>query len=94
LRLLTAAGFDGFVRAHPFGPFTVDVAFPATRVAIEVDGWAWHVDTERFATDRRKGNALVGAGWSLLRFTWADLTERPGEVVGQIRAALAGASAA
>lgn len=94
LRLLNGAGFAGFVRAHPFGPFTVDVAFPVSRLAVEVDGWAWHVDTERFTTDRRKGNALVGAGWTLLRFTWGDLTERPGEVVAEIRAALAAATAA
>lgn len=92
LGLLTGAGFGGFSRAHPFGRFTIDVAFPSDRVAIEVDGWAWHVDAERFAADRRKGNALVGAGWTLLRFTWADLTERPGEVVQEIRAALAEAT--
>ncbi|MET0188572.1 MAG: type IV toxin-antitoxin system AbiEi family antitoxin domain-containing protein [Pseudonocardia sediminis] len=94
LRLLTGAGFSGFERAHPFGPFTVDVAFPVSRVAIEVDGWAWHVDAERFATDRRKGNALVGAGWTVLRFTWANLTEGPGEIVRAVRAALARAAAA
>ncbi|RZT86753.1 very-short-patch-repair endonuclease [Pseudonocardia sediminis] len=94
LRLLTGAGFSGFERAHPFGPFTVDVAFPASRVAIEVDGWAWHVDSERFATDRRKGNALVGAGWTVLRFTWANLAEEPGEIVRTVRAALAHATAA
>lgn len=91
MRLLTRAGVTGFVRAHPFGEFTVDVAFPAHRVAIEVDGWAWHADAERFRADRRKGNALVGAGWTLLRFTWADLTERPGEVVLEVRRAVAGA---
>lgn len=92
LRLLRDAGMVHFAVAHPFGKFTIDVAFPAARVAVEVDGWAWHSDAERFRTDRRKGNALVGAGWTLLRFTWADLTERPAAVIAQLRAALARAA--
>lgn len=53
----------------PFGVYTIDVAIPEAKVAIEVDGWAWHVDADRFRSDRRKGNALVRAGWTLLRFT-------------------------
>ena len=55
---------------------------------MEVDGWAWHHQAERFRADRRKQNALVRAGWLPLRFTWHDLTERPAEVVAEIRAAL------
>lgn len=92
MRLLREAGITGWVRGHPFGPFEIDLAFPATRLAIEVDGWAWHVDVERFGTDRRKGNAITGAGWTLLRFTWHDLTRRPTEVIREIRAALARAA--
>lgn len=59
IRLLRSAGVAGWVPAHPFGPWTIDLAFPADRVAVEVDGWAWHVDVELFRADRRKGNALV-----------------------------------
>lgn len=92
--LLRGAGLAGWVVGHPFGPYRVDVAFPAQRVAIEVDGWAWHVDVERFAADRRKGNALTGAGWDLLRYTWHDLDGRPEAVVAEIRAALHRAAAA
>jgi very-short-patch-repair endonuclease len=58
------------------------------RIAIEIDGWAWHTDVQRFRTDRRKGNALVRAGWTVLRFTWHDLTNRPDYVISEIRAAL------
>ena len=57
---------------------------PAARVAVEVDGWAWHSDVERFREDRRRQNALVLAGWTVLRFTWDDLMRRPETVVGQI----------
>jgi very-short-patch-repair endonuclease len=88
-RLLREAGIAGWVLGHPFGPHLIDIAFPAHRVAIEVDGWAWHVDVARFRADRRKGNDLTRAGWILLRFTWHDLVNRPAEVVAEILDALA-----
>ncbi|MEU9822496.1 type IV toxin-antitoxin system AbiEi family antitoxin domain-containing protein [Pseudonocardia alni] len=88
LRLLREARLPGLVRAVPFGPWTIDLAFPAVQVAVEVDGWAWHSDPERFRTDRRKQNALVAAGWTVLRFTWSDVHDRPGETVGRIRRAV------
>jgi len=90
--LLRKAGITGWVLGHPFGPWTIDLAFVEVRVAVEFDGWAWHVDQVRFANDRRKGNALVGAGWTLLRFTWHDLTHDPGRVAAQIRRAVAAAA--
>lgn len=87
--LLRDAGVTGWEVGVPFGPWTIDLAFTEAKVAVEVDGWAWHVDVDRFRSDRRKGNALANAGWTVLRFTWHDLTARPGYVVAEIRAALA-----
>lgn len=89
IKILQEAGVTGWVLGHPFGPYRVDLAFPTAMVAIEVDGWAWHVDPERFRADRRKGNALVRGGWDLLRFTWHDLDGRPAESVGEIIETLA-----
>jgi len=74
----------------PTGRYRLDLAFVRERIAVEVDGWAWHSDVERFRADRRRQNALVLAGWTVLRFTWDDLTNRPEQVVAQIQAALAG----
>lgn len=88
LSILRAAGLTGWERDVPFGRWAIDIAFPAAMLAIEVDGWAWHMDVDRFRADRHKGNALVRAGWDLLRFTWHDLTNRPNYVIGEIRAAL------
>lgn len=67
----------------------VDVAFVDVKLAVEVDGRAFHVSPERFQTDRTKQNALVALGWNVLRFTWADLTERPAYVVASVLAELA-----
>jgi very-short-patch-repair endonuclease len=70
----------------------IDVAFPSRRLAIEIDGMAWHSTPDRFQRDRTRQNALVASGWRVLRFTWWDLVERPGYVVGLISSELAAAS--
>ena len=68
----------------PVRAYRIDLAFPAARLAIEVDGWAWHVDAARFRNDRRKGNAITRAGWDLLRFTWHDLDGLPAATIAEI----------
>jgi very-short-patch-repair endonuclease len=70
----------------------LDAALPRCRIALEIDGRAFHVDADRFQRDRTKQNALVAAGWTVLRFTWWDLTQRPDYVVETIRRAVALAS--
>lgn len=92
VRLLRRAGLRGWVLGYSFGPFLVDLAFPHALVAVEVDGWAWHVDPSRFRADRRKGNALTRAGWELLRYTWHDLDGRPCDVVAEIAEAVSAAT--
>lgn len=89
VRLLREAGIAGWVLGYAYRDYDIDVAFPAQRLAIEVDGWAWHVSPDRFVRDRQRQNALVNAGWRVLRFSWHDLTGRPAEVLAEIRDALA-----
>ena len=88
ITILRRAGLHGWVHGHPFGRWAIDFAWPAAKLAVEVDGWAWHMDVERFRADRHKGNALVRAGWDLLRFTWHDLNNRPAYMLDEVRAAL------
>ena len=90
VRLLRAAGIVGWEHGYWIGGYEADFAFPRSRVAVEVDGWAWHVDVERFRRDRRKQNVLELAGWTVLRFTWHDLIQRPEAVIAEIGAAIAG----
>jgi very-short-patch-repair endonuclease len=87
--LLREARIGGWVLGYPFGPYRIDLAFPAAKLAIEVDGWAWHVDPVRFRADRRKGNAITRGTWDLLRFTWHDLDGRPRDTVAEIVETLA-----
>lgn len=64
----------------------VDFGFVEIRLAVEVDGRAWHSAGDRFQHDRERQNRLVRAGWTVLRFTWHDLTEDMDGVVRQIAA--------
>jgi very-short-patch-repair endonuclease len=89
-QLLHAAGFRDWKPNYPVwfdGALVavVDLAIPSLRIAIEIDGMAYHVDPDRFQRDRSRQNDLVMLGWTVLRFTWADLTERPEEVIARIR---------
>jgi very-short-patch-repair endonuclease len=62
--------------------FRVDIAFVENRVAIEVDGWAFHgKHRSSHAKDRQRQNLLVLNGWLVLRFT-------AGEIFGDMQSVL------
>jgi very-short-patch-repair endonuclease len=65
----------------------VDLAYPDQRVAVEYDG-VWHADRSQLIRDRRRLNALVAVGWTVLHVTAADLRE-PAVLVARVRALLA-----
>ena len=66
----------------------VDAADPAIKLAIEVDGFEFHSTPEAFQRDRTRQNELVALGWTVLRFTWTDVTQHPERVATTIRAAI------
>jgi very-short-patch-repair endonuclease len=68
----------------------VDFAWPNARLVVEADGFAFHADRRRYREDRRRANALVLAGWRLLRFSWEDVVHDPDGVAACVRAALDG----
>jgi hypothetical protein len=65
----------------------VDLAWPDRRVLVEFDGNV-HRERRVFVDDLRRQNGLVLAGWTVLRFTSADVLGRPEHVIAAIRAAL------
>ena len=44
---------------------------------------------DRFQRDRTKVVDLTIIGWKVVRFTWADITQRPGYVVASVRRLIA-----
>ena len=67
----------------------IDAVWPAQRLAVELDGWDGHATRQAFQQDRERANDLTEAGWRLLRFTWADVTQRPQDVAARVARALA-----
>jgi very-short-patch-repair endonuclease len=58
-------------------------------VIVEVDGERAHAGRVAFVRDRQRQNALIAAGYLVLRFTWWDITEHPQTEVASIRRTLA-----
>ena len=64
-----------------------DLAWPDRKVLVEFDGDV-HRERDVFVRDLRRQNRLMAAGWTVLRFTSADVLGRPDEVIAEIRRAL------
>jgi uncharacterized protein DUF559 len=62
-----------------------DLFYPQARLAIEYDG---SNHRERMVEDNRRQDAIVNAGYRLLRFTGPDLSRRPEVAVALVRAGL------
>jgi very-short-patch-repair endonuclease len=72
-QVLIDAGLPAPARQHRVvvggQPYKIDLAYPNLRIAIEADGFDPHRSRTAFDSDRERQNALIGAGWSVLRFT-------------------------
>jgi very-short-patch-repair endonuclease len=64
-----------------------DLAWPDKKVIVEFDG-DLHRDRGIFVKDLRRQNALIAEGWTILRFSSADVLGRPEEVIAEISRAL------
>ncbi|MGA7269774.1 MAG: hypothetical protein WB239_01760 [Acidimicrobiia bacterium] len=89
-RVLADAGLPAPVAEYPIPWDTkrrFDDAYPRARLALEWDSRRWHSQLDQMETDRHRDHEAALHGWVVLRFTWADVTERPDYVasaVGQI----------
>jgi hypothetical protein len=62
----------------------VDLAYPAVRLAMELDSITFHDNARSFVADRRRWNELSALGWTPLAFTYADFRYRPAEMVERV----------
>ena len=84
-RLAKRAGLPMPRFQYVCGRWRIDFAYPDLLIAIEVDGYRARSTRRRFQGDLDRQNALVGLGWTVLRFTWNDVVKRPDHVAGVIR---------
>ncbi|MGB8650469.1 MAG: DUF559 domain-containing protein [Mycobacteriales bacterium] len=67
----------------------LDFADPRLRLAIEVDGWAYHGSKLQQQRDKLRDRRLLRLGWRTVRFTTEDVLFRPEQIVAELRALLA-----
>lgn len=73
LRLVVANGFPPPVQQYRLRisgrTILLDLAHPEVMLAMELDGFEHHRSRTAFDDDRARGNLIVAAGWTLVRFT-------------------------
>lgn len=68
----------------------LDAAYPEARVAVELDGAAFHGSREARERDLRRDTALAALGWVVLRFSYARLMADPEGCRREIEAVVRG----
>lgn len=91
--LLNLHEITGWCSQLPFRGYAIDFAFPEHKLAVEINGWAFHRSHKRWMSDQNKSNALTAAGWSVLNFTWHHLTEDPEAVITAVAELVGGLAA-
>jgi hypothetical protein len=72
----------GSLLLHP------DLADPLRGIVLEADSWTWHAEKWDHDRDCSRYNAMVVAGWVVLRFTYEHVMHSPEYVVATIRACI------
>ena len=79
-------------RFHPKRRWLIDLAIPARKLAIEIEGGVYtggrHTHPTGFMKDMEKYNSLALCGWRLLRFTPKQIKRETNRVLALIEAAL------
>ena len=67
----------------------VDCRWPAHRVTVELDSYRYHATRYAWEQDRLREREARARGDEIRRYTWDDVTQRPGVVLGELRVLLA-----
>jgi hypothetical protein len=75
------------------GPYLVDFFWPAQKVVVETDGYAYHRDRPAFESDHKRTVALTAAGYEVHRATYRMLAWDPDPFMSLVRRSLRGRTA-
>jgi very-short-patch-repair endonuclease len=70
------------------GRFEVDLLWRAADLVVELDGFRHHGTRSAFERDRARDVELRLLGYEVLRFTYHQVRDAPGEVAAALRALL------
>jgi very-short-patch-repair endonuclease len=91
LNVLRTPGMPSFVQQRRIAVgsevFVLDAAYEEVKLAVEMDGAAWHGSREQRERDIRRDALLATIGWQTLRFGYRRLTTAPDGCQREIRAA-------
>jgi len=65
-----------------------DFLWREARLIVEIDSRRVHGTVTAFEKDRRRDQILTAAGWTVIRCTWRQLRDEPGQLADTIRALL------
>ena len=89
LRLLRDARLPPPLTNVRVAGFEADFFWPDQKLIVEFDGYQFHGHRRAFEQDRRRDQAHIAAGYTVIRVTWRQLTEEPLAVVATISHVLA-----
>lgn len=88
LRLIAGSGLPAPVTQHHVvdGDFQcwLDIAWPARRLAVECDSLAHHMGERAFRWERVRRRHLAALGWTVLEFTYREVTRQGAMVLAEI----------
>ena len=91
LNVLRAPGMPRFVQQRRIAvgseTFSLDAAYEEVKLAVEMDGAAWHGSRAQRERDIRRDALLATVGWQTLRFGFTRLTREPDTCRREIRGA-------
>ena len=90
LRLVRRARLPKPETQQTLNGFRVDFLWPELRLVVETDGLRYHQTAAQQSKDRERDQALTAAGFTVLRFTHAQVRYYPGHVVATMRSFLKG----
>ena len=89
LQLIASGGLPRPVTQHHVvdGDFQcwIDIAWPDRKIAMECDSLEFHLNERSFRWERIRRRHLAGLGWTVLEFTYVEITEHGQMVLSQLR---------
>lgn len=89
-KLFTVVAYDilgkysSYEPQYNIGPYRVDVALPAVKIVIELDGHEYHNSKEQRTADNKRQRELIRRGWLVIRFTGSEVYNSPLRCVNEV----------
>jgi hypothetical protein len=86
IALCAEEGFEAPETEYELLGYEIDAAWPAHRIAVEVDDYDTHENRDAMDADRERDRRLLAHGWKPVRVTHAHLTAGRRRLVAHLRA--------